>query len=267
MNKEFALFLDDSGSPKPNPKDKTPYFAMGGVIVERDKQRIIKEKVDSFKKKWNIPLDNPLHGNEIRSKKKKFAWLNTLNEDEYNQFMNDLTNLIITSPIIVHACVISRQGYFNRYLEKYGPNTWELMKSGFSILVERAAKYVNLQGGQLMIYYERMGKKEDKLLESYFQTLRNEGTPFNPQTSSKYNPMDSGKLSDVLRGIEGKTKQSEALQIADLCLYPVAQNRFTKNNQNRAYQELLNNSKLVDSHISPETIKSIGIKYYCFDNT
>lgn len=27
MSEEFALFIDDSGSPKPNLKDSSPYFA------------------------------------------------------------------------------------------------------------------------------------------------------------------------------------------------------------------------------------------------
>lgn len=29
--KEFALYLDESGSPKPSPDDSSPFFAMGGV--------------------------------------------------------------------------------------------------------------------------------------------------------------------------------------------------------------------------------------------
>jgi len=43
--REFALFIDESGSPKPNPKDNTPYFALGGVLVKRvDEQE--SEKID-----------------------------------------------------------------------------------------------------------------------------------------------------------------------------------------------------------------------------
>jgi hypothetical protein len=39
---EFALFIDESGSPKPNPKDTANYFALGGVLVKlrlRDRSR------------------------------------------------------------------------------------------------------------------------------------------------------------------------------------------------------------------------------------
>lgn len=29
---DFALYLDESGSPKPDPKDLARFFAMGGVM-------------------------------------------------------------------------------------------------------------------------------------------------------------------------------------------------------------------------------------------
>jgi hypothetical protein len=47
--KKFALFLDDSGSAKPNPDDKTPYFAMGGVLVRRQDESMIKLQVEEFR--------------------------------------------------------------------------------------------------------------------------------------------------------------------------------------------------------------------------
>jgi hypothetical protein len=33
--KQFALYLDESGSQKPSPHDQATFFAMGGVIIER----------------------------------------------------------------------------------------------------------------------------------------------------------------------------------------------------------------------------------------
>jgi hypothetical protein len=135
---EFALFIDESGSPKPNPQDPTPYFALGGILVKRVDELVIEEAVADFKQRWNISQDSCLHGSEIRSKKKGFAWLGKLSEQERNKFMEDLTQTIISLPLIVNACVISRSGYHDRCLDKYGENTWEMMKSAFSILVERS---------------------------------------------------------------------------------------------------------------------------------
>lgn len=263
-NREFALFIDESGSPKPNPKDTTPYFALGGVLVEREQEATIEQAVASFKQRWNISLDIPLHGNEIRSKKKKFAWLGKLSEQERSDFLEDLSNTIISLPIIVHACVISRPGYHNRFLEKYGDDTWEMMKSAFSILVERSVKFVGDRDESIMIYYEEAGKKEDGLLEKYFKEIRESGHPFNRENASKYSPLSGEQISKCLRGIEGKKKSNPILQIADLCLYPVARGKDKPDD--RAYLALKENQILIDSQLSLEEIESRGIKYYCFDN-
>ena len=88
---EFALFIDESGSPKPNPQDNTPYFALGGGLVKRVEEEIIETAVAEFKRRWdtNISQDTPLHGNEIRSKKKRFAWLGKISEQERSNFQED----------------------------------------------------------------------------------------------------------------------------------------------------------------------------------
>lgn len=65
--KEFALYLDESGSPKPSPDDSSPFFAMGGVLIERSNEDMINSLLVDFKNRWNIPQNIPLHGNEIRS--------------------------------------------------------------------------------------------------------------------------------------------------------------------------------------------------------
>ena len=262
---EFALFLDESGSPKPNPRDSAPFFAMGGVLVERADESTIDTLLAEFKARWAIDPNVPLHGNEIRSQKKRFAWLGKLSETERSHFMDDLTMTVVSCPIIVHACVVSRTGYLNRYLNKYGENTWEMMKSAFSILVERAAKYATTREGTVMLYFEKAGKKEDKLLEHYFGELRSAGLPFDPKTSSKYSPMPTTELSRLLRGIEGKSKSNPLIQLADLCLYPVA--RSISDPSNRAFSALRDSKLLVDCLLESTQVETLGIKYYCFDNT
>ena len=263
--REFALFIDESGSPKPNPKDNTPYFALGGVLVERVDETIIEQAVADFKQRWSeyISYDTPLHGNEIRSKKKKFAWLGKLTARDRDKFMKDLSITITSLPIVVHACVVSRQGYHNRYLDKYGDNTWEMMKSAFSILVERSVKYVGDKDESIMIYYEEAGKREDRLLKQYFNEIRELGHPFDSENSSKYSPLSAQQISNCLRGIEGKKKSNSILQIADLCLYPVARSKDRP--EDKAYLALKEKSLLVDCRLSSEEIESKGIKYYCFD--
>jgi hypothetical protein len=100
-NTEFIIYIDESGSAKPNPKDQCPIFAMGGVLIKRNDEQIIKQLVSDFKTRWSIPQEQPLHGNEIRSKKKGFAWLHKLSKVEQEQFMEDLTQTIISCPLFI----------------------------------------------------------------------------------------------------------------------------------------------------------------------
>jgi hypothetical protein len=110
-----------------------------------------------------------------------------------------------------------------------------------------------------------MGKKEDRLIEQYFQEIRLNGHPFNPQNADKYSPLSSSDLSRLLRGIEGKTKNRPEMQLADLCLYPLA--RSKEKPDNLAFIAMNEHKLLVDCHLPQELIHSLGIKYYCFDNT
>jgi len=264
MSQKFALYIDESGSPKPNPKDRAPYFAVGGILIKHEDENRIRRKVAKFKERWEIDESTPLHGNEIRSRKKKFAWLGRRSQEEQNKFLQDLTNMITQCPIIVHGCVISRQGYLDRYLNRYGSDTWEMMKSAFSILLERVSKYVSLQDGKVMVYFEKAGKKEDRLISSYFNNVKYQGAPFNPETSGKYQPLTSNQLQQVLTGIEGKSKSNPILQIADLCLYPVAKSK--EQPDNLAFQALKQHQKLVDTVLEFRDLGVMGIKYYCFDH-
>lgn len=264
-NNEFALFIDESGSPKPNAKDPAPYFALGGVLLKRSEEEFVKNSIIDFKTRWNIEQQTPLHGNEIRAKKKKFAWIGKLSAEDQEKFMLDLSDTITSLPITIHACVVSRQGYLNRYADKYGGDTWEMMRSAFSILVERVVKHTSQQNESIMIYYEKVGKKEDKLIKHYFDELRTQGHPFNSNNASKYDPLSSSLMSQYLRGIEGDSKANEILQIADLCLYPVS--RAKELQPNKAYEALKSKKVLIDCQLPQEEILSKGIKYYCFDKT
>jgi hypothetical protein len=261
---ELALYIDESGSPKPNPKDSAKYFALGGVLLERQNELVVESAISDFKQRWEIDKETPLHGNEIRSKKNKFAWLGKLSQQQQENFQVDLTQTITSLPIAIHACVVSRTGYLDRYFAKYGQQTWGMMRSAFAILVERSAKYAMSKDGNIMIYHEKAGKKEDRLFKEYFQELRSSGHPFDTTNASKYLPLGNTELAKHLLGIEGKSKQNPILQVADLCLYPIARSKEELSNQ--AYVAMKEAGILVDCHLPAENLETLGIKYYCFNN-
>jgi hypothetical protein len=63
-----------------------------------------------------------------------------------------------------------------------------------AILLERVAKFVARQGGKIMVYYDKIGRKGDKNLESYFHGLCNDGHPFSNEAASKYAPLSADLL-------------------------------------------------------------------------
>lgn len=257
---DFTLYLDDSGSPKPSLGDTTPHFALGGILVNNNVEDSIIENVREFKGRWALGYDIPLHSTEIRSRKKNFSFLGKISEQERNLFFTGLTELIMESPFLVQACVVSRQGYHDRYFHVYGEHTWNMLDSALAIVLERCLKYVLAQQGTLRVVYEKMGKREDNLLESVFRKFREEGSPFDDTRSQQYNPLNQQAIIHTLRSIEGKSKKNELLQLADLCLYPVA--RSITHPQDQAYQALLVREKLIDFYVAEP--RTEGIKFYCY---
>lgn len=163
----------------------------------------------------------------------------------------------------MYGCVISRAGYFKRYADLYGAETWEMMKTAFTILLERTAKFVARHDGKVAVYYEKIGQREDKLIEGYFHHFRAYGHPFDHKNAAKYNPLPAPELQKRLSMIEGKTKKNMLLQLSDLCLYPLAHAKDRPDN--RALVAMQSAQMLVDSHLPDESLVSEGIKYFCFD--
>jgi hypothetical protein len=259
VKNHFTIYIDESGSASLNPIDLYPYFSMGGIIVQDVHKDAVKESVVAFKEKWEI--DYPLHGAEIRSKKKRFAWL-AKDPTRREQFLAELEELILGLPVIVVACVVSRPGYIARFGSEYGVNIWELRKTAFNILVERAAKYIDRQDGTLDVVFEKAGRREDELVVGHFIALRREGAPFHVERSSKYAPMAAAGLAQVLTTIEGRHKENNLLQVADLCLHPVAQGRDKPNN--RPFAKMVEQRLLIDCHLASHEVETLGVKYFCF---
>jgi hypothetical protein len=263
----FDLYIDESGSQKPSQKDTSPFFAMGGVLFERKNENVIKDSVTNFKTKWYprlkiSELSVPLHSTEIRSKKQDFRELENFCQTELDQFYTDLNNMATGCPITIHACVISRYGYHNRFYPIYGDNTWDMMKSCFYIVVERAAKDVQSKGGRMKVYFEGIGKRENKVLKQYFKELGMTGNIFSPSTAKAYAPFSAEDFSNVLTSIEHKTKTNLIMQLADYCLHPIADIKL--HTKNRAHQAFQAGNIIVDCQLSRNQISDRGIKYYCY---
>ncbi|MFM7577636.1 MAG: DUF3800 domain-containing protein, partial [Microcystaceae cyanobacterium] len=51
VSQSFAFYMDESGSPKPNPDDSARYFAVGGVLIQHQDENRIRLQIADFKKR------------------------------------------------------------------------------------------------------------------------------------------------------------------------------------------------------------------------
>lgn len=232
-------------------------FALGGVIVAGENVDDLSEKVRVFCREWGI---HSLHGNKIRAGKGSFGFLKK-DTDKREAFFTELNELVLDDRLIAHACVICRPGYRDRYLNKYPDGTrWDMSKTAFDISVERAAKLAMKYGRQLNVVYERAGKKEDKLLEGYFASLKDAGMEFCSDSSKQYEPLTYENFKDHLNVIWADGKANPLLQLADLIVHPIS--HITSGKENRAYKQLLEKRMLLDFKLDDPTV---AVKYSCFD--
>jgi len=266
MPKVMSLYLDDSGTR--NPDRKIPeqfmfrdWFTLGGYLTKEEDEGLVRTAHNQFCEAWKI--DYPLHSYDIRAMRKKFAWLGTIGASEYQKFMRELANMLLSIPVVGYACVIDRPGYNIRYREKYGRQTWMLCRTAFAVVVERAAKHAIANGCRLRVYVEEGDKTADHMIRGYYRALRSEGMPFSGNAMAKYAPLNKDQLAHTLYDLDFKAKSSPMVQIADLYAYPIARGGYEPDYF--PYQQLRQKKRIIDCLLTQEEIPHLGIKYSCFE--
>lgn len=262
-----TFYIDDSGTRHPDhivipTHHGRDWFALGGVLINDEDIVDAKQCIDEFRQRWPQTANMPLHSVEIRGCHSNFKWLG-VDHDTKRRFLTELEALLLGLPVTGLACVIDRPGYNTRYRGKYGRQRWALCKTAFAVAVERASKYALQRERKLRVYVEQTDKKEDRIIKGYYDTLRANGSWFNPDTSGKYRPMTAEEFKSTLYEFRTKKKSSPLMQIADLYLWPICIGGYDKTNH--PYTRLMEAGKLIDCVLPPEEIKTQGIKYSCFD--
>lgn len=263
-NEKYVLCIDDTGTRDLNSQsvvreDSMDWFALGGVLVKGEHVGRIGFRHKAFCEKHRISY--PLHSSDIRCKTKMFKWLT--DDKKRALFTQALGEFITSLPMMVTAAVVHRPGYFGRYQKKHGTGLWNMDKTAYCILIERAAKFAQLNDRKLEIRFEQAGKKEDQAIVDYTTELKNTGSPFNPITAAGYRPLQAIDYSNILLGSPIKeTKKFSLIQLADLVVYPIAKAGYQDNYP--PYYQMTKAKMLIDQHLNDEHKGIAGIKYYCF---
>jgi len=257
--------MDDSGTRTPNHvpltfnPERPEHFALGGILVLEENVDEVKAAHSAFCQRWSITY--PLHSVEIRSRSKNFGWLRR-DPDARERFLTQLEEMLVALPVLGLACVIDRPGYDARYREKYGRQQWQLCQTAFCVAVERAAKHALPMGRKLRVYPESCNPKDNRRLKDYFASLRQQGCPFDAETSALYSPLTRHDLGATLYEIDFKQKSNALVQIADLYLWPLVKHGYQ---DYRPYRALHTAGRVVDCHLPPAQVTHSGVKYSCFE--
>lgn len=267
MPNAYCLFVDDSGTRHPDrQRGHTEafggWFGLGGVLILESDIPEAEERVAAFRARWP-QVRGALHSYEIRNKTKAFAWLTQISAKRRDEFLADLSAMIVSHPIHALACVVDRDGYNARYMKEYGPRRWKLCRTAFSILLERAVKYARHFDAKLRVYVEKSDKVTDGQMRAYYDTVRSVGLPFDAGRSAQYVPLTADDFRSTLYEFRLKEKSSELMQIADLVLWPLCRNGYASTE--RSYLLLAEKMKLVESLCDQENGLQ-GTKYSCFDS-
>lgn len=205
------LFLDEAGDHGLSFVDKNfPLFLLCGCVIEQKCLKEIKSRIDSFKQKYFGTTQVILHSRDIRKCESVFQILFDLKLKE--QFYKDL-NLILEES---NYCLLGSGIQKEKHIKKYGKGAKDPYTLSLSFVIERLIFYLDTlnEKAHVKIVAEQRGKKEDRMLLSYFNSVMDRGTYY----------VTPDRLKQKIRGFSfyNKHENITGLQIADLCAYPMA---------------------------------------------
>lgn len=262
------LYVDETGTRHPDrpgtaAKHGHDWFAIGGILIKDEDIQEARNRLSAFKKDWP-QIRSPLHFTDMRSKKKNFAWLGTLNQVEIDRFWSRYRTFLAGLPVAGTACVIDRPGYIARgYGKREGDAKWLLCRSAFDILLERSAKFAKHEGRRLQVYFEMADPTTNQRIKSYYVNLKNNGLAFDEKNSAKYAPMTAAEFDHTLLTIEGKDKQNALMQIADSFVYAISRGCYEAGYD--VYKRISESGRLINSQVPGPMAGTLGIKTYCFE--
>jgi hypothetical protein len=131
--------------------------------------------------------------------------------------------------------------------------------------MERVTKFVSLQNGTFEVRFEQGGKKEDRAVLEYAKDLKTIGSPFDVETSAKYDGLSGEDYRKTMLGEpRRRLKENLFVQIADLYLYPMVKRKY--DTEYSPWCVFYKNGKVIDAHLEEWEWDKLGIKYSCFDS-
>jgi len=207
----YYFFLDETGDHGLNYVDKNfPVFLLCGSLLREDHLGELEGRVNAFKHKYFKTDSVILHSREIRKCEGAFQILFDI--DLKAAFYEDLNRILTESKYTLIGAAVNKE----EHMKKYGKGARDPYALSMSFIMERLVFYIQRmdRGAEIEVLVERRGGKEDRMLQSHFNSILDRGTYY----------VQSGDFKKLVRKFRFHSKRENiiGLQIADLCAYPLA---------------------------------------------
>ncbi len=180
---DYYLFVDESGEHIIENFDTSrPFFTVSAVMISKsmyDEQKVainaLKEKYwegGLFKEKNRHTKKVCFVSRQIRRRQGAFS-KHYLNDEQYENFLQDLTVLMNTLDYTIIAASIDKVKLVSKYT-----NPIEPYHLAMEFIVERFSRLLHTQNATGLIMMESRGKREDGSLHQLFLEFYNKGTRF-----------------------------------------------------------------------------------------
>lgn len=266
----LIYYMDETGNRHPDKRSTQEragrdWFGLGGYLLREEDKGAVRALHQQFCDEWHINSAlQPFHITDMLAARKKFTWLGRLSDRDRSRFWEEYKDMLSSIPALGTGCIISRPGYVARgYVANFPDTKWLLCRSAFDITVDRAAKYARSIGCKLDVVFEADGPLNETM-KGYFKNLKMNGLEFDATRAGKYAPLTQEQFAETLGKISYKLKASPYLQFADSYIYAIARQKYDRHFG--VYCRLRDRKRIINFALGDaDEIKTMGIKYYCFD--
>lgn len=207
--KNYTLFLDESGDQSLRNINKDfPIFILMGLLITNENYHKLCQEITALKIKYFNSTHVILHSRDIRKCDGPFAVLFDL--EKKKSFYEDLNTILATHDYMLIASAILK----HKHIERYGKLADDPYEISLTFVLERAL-FENTQGNGINVVIEARGNREDQALARRYNEILYRG-------SSKVQSKRFLKKFHTELAFKKKRENDIRLQIADLCVYPIA---------------------------------------------
>lgn len=210
-NQKYYFFIDETGDHGLSfIDDNFPIFLLAGCLINQVDLEQLERNFNSLKQNIFGSTAVIFHNRDIRKCEGTFQSLFDLELKQ--KFYSGLNSVIGQS----HFTIISAGIDKNKHIDRYGKSAMNPYMICLSFILERLVFCLDSKqdAATVDIIVEKRGRLEDKQLIAHYNSVTDRGTLH----------VNSSRFSNKIASFElvAKRENSNGLQLADLCAYPIA---------------------------------------------